>query len=267
MAKVDVFGNLVERYDRIKELSKQMLEIQSKIAFYSEGLVRNDVSGIDGLLKENYSGDKTEYYNNFLENFRLSCWNNILDSTKIASKVSISVKDDFTKLQQEQGVMAFTVENIVNLFESLIQNGANIMQKTVEESFDRMTKHYKENRNYTEGWKTNDRWKVNKKVILPNARNNWSDNPSLSYTMRDVIADIEKGLCFISGKDILNINRIEDVFRNDLSFGSWYDSEFFKFKMFKKGTLHIRFLDNYIYEQFNIVACKSKNWLGTDEKF
>ena len=74
-------------------------------------------------------------------------------------------------------------------------------------------------------------------------------------------------MCFVSGKKYVEIkhnsidSRLNESKDSYLSFGQWYDSEFFKFKIFKKGTLHIEFKDKYLYEQFNMTACKVKNWL------
>ena len=55
----------------------------------------------------------------------------------------------------------------------------------------------------------------------------------------------------VDGKKILKV----------ADFGEWYDSEFFKAKLFKKGTLHLEFNDEWLYQQFNLTACKYKNWL------
>ena len=91
--------------------------------------------------------------------------------------------------------------------------------------------------------------------------------PSIHYSTREKLLDIEKALCFVSGKKFTDIksNTIDSVVNRkkdkDLTFGNWYDSEFFKFKIFKKGTLHLEFKDKFLYEQFNIIACKGKNWL------
>ncbi|WP_407536334.1 DUF4942 domain-containing protein [Cetobacterium somerae] len=47
-----------------------------------------------------------------------------------------------------------------------------------------------------------------------------------------------------------------------VNFGEWNNSEFFKFKIFKKGTIHFEFIDKNIWNEFNRVACEGKKWLG-----
>ena len=171
--------------------------------------------------------------------------------------------------------MAFTKQNMLNLIESLYYNQEEIMTNCIIEAFDLMTKYHEENRVHIEGWKTNKSWKVTKKVILPNMRDNWASHLKLSYTADDKIKDIEKAMCFIMKKSFENINSISKVFSdmarkadqernwfdNSIKPNTWYDSEFFRFKMFLKGTMHIEFKDKYLYEQFNIIACSGKNWL------
>jgi hypothetical protein len=275
IANKDVFGNLEIRYNKIKELTKQMLQIQSKMEYYSEGLI-DDNKGILELIKESHENNRNSYYNNFIESFRSSCWSTILRKTDISNFTTKKVRENFYKYQEQQGYMAFTKENMEKLLKELYLNQENIMQSCIEEAFDLMTKYYKENRVYVEGWKTNDQWKVNKKVILPRMRDDWQGYPCLSYTAKDTLNDIEKAICFITKKNIKNITSIESVIEKYLTeskeknnyidysmkFGKWYDSEYFKFKMFKKGTMHIEFKDSIIHEKFNQLACKYKQWLG-----
>jgi hypothetical protein len=101
----------------------------------------------------------------------------------------------------------------------------------------------------------------------------WEPNlPKIDYKAMQKIIDLEKSLCLISGKKMVtkvdgkpvHLRTVEAVLKelgDKAKFGTWYDSEYFKFKVFKKGTGHFQFKDDYIYEQFNIIACKGKNWL------
>ena len=40
------------------------------------------------------------------------------------------------------------------------------------------------------------------------------------------------------------------------------ESTFFRMRYFKKGTLHLEFKDDALWERFNLVACQGKGWLG-----
>ncbi|MCP4761329.1 MAG: DUF4942 domain-containing protein, partial [archaeon] len=43
-------------------------------------------------------------------------------------------------------------------------------------------------------------------------------------------------------------------------------SEFFNFRCYKKGTLHLHFKDDWLWEEFNMRACAGKNWLPEAER-
>ena len=271
----DVYGNMEIRYNKVKSLMEDMLKTQSEIEFYSKGLVTGS-KDINDLIKGNQGTNKNAFYTGFLEEFRSECWKTLFSKTKIRDLTTKKVKQDFQEMQDKQGDLAFTKDNIIDLYEQLFQSRGQIMVSCIEEAFDLMTKYYDENRVYIEGWKTNDQWKVNRKVILPRSRDNWFEYPKLNWEFRDILEDIEKSMCFIMKKDYKSINSVysvifkanseaekqRDFYNYTLNFGAWYDSEFFRFKMFKKGTIHLEFKDKYLYEQFNIIACKNKNWLG-----
>ena len=272
IAQKDFFGNIEIQYNKCREIVANILQLENELEFYSKNLL--DGKDAFEILKES-SGKGKYRYNEFTEKLRASSWSNIMKKTKIADLVTSDVRQNFFKFQQEQGYMAFTKENMLKLIESLYYNQEEIMTNCIIEAFDLMTKYHEENRVHIEGWKTNKSWKVTKKVILPCMRDTWASHLKLSYTADDKIRDIEKAMCFIMKKSFENINSISKVFSdmakkadqernlfdNSIKPNTWYDSEFFRFKMFLKGTLHIEFKDKYLYEQFNLIVCKGKNWL------
>ena len=80
------------------------------------------------------------------------------------------------------------------------------------------------------------------------------------------LADIEKALCFIAGvkhEGYLSTLRTR-VDAGGFAWGEWVESRFFDFKLFKKGTIHLKFRDVSIWERFNIAAARFKNWLPDD---
>jgi len=158
---------------------------------------------------------------------RSSAWSNILSQTKVSNFVTSSVRQDLDQARQKQGIMAFTVENIENILEALLMSLGNIKQNCIVQAFDILTRYYKENRTHTEGWLHNDAFFVTKKVILPYARNDWSGKPNIGYSYRERLTDIEKALCFVSGKKYSEIknNTIEAICRNNsLLWGTWSES-------------------------------------------
>ena len=158
------------------------------------------------------------------------------------------------------------------------------MDRAIMDVFDKFTQYHKENRCHVEGWKTNEAWKVNKKVILPNYLGDirWSSHYSTNYDKYREFSDIEKVMCYLTGKDYDDFRRyVQDytyltdehdrkyklmsletmIKRVRIGDTGEQESEFFYFRCFKKGTLHIRFKDEWLWAEFNQRACKGKNWL------
>lgn len=74
--------------------------------------------------------------------------------------------------------------------------------------------------------------------------------------------DLEKLLCNLIGKSISRVSTVDEVVKKDVEFGKQNESEFFKFKVFKKGTIHFEFVDEKIWNEFNKKVCEGKRWLG-----
>lgn len=234
---------------------------------------------IDKLINESTTNDLIDHLN-------VSAWDKLLKQTNFRSKMTERVRKDFDAKFSQQSKIAFTKNNMLELMEALMQNQGAILDQCVTDAFDYMTAHYDENRVHFEGWKTNDRWMVNQKVIFPRIveygdymttsdLSNWGDKLSLYYSAKEKLYDIDKALCYISGKDIKQIldtgRALESVFselgkiKTGDKFNNTCESEFFNIKFFKKGTIHLEFKDEWLYQKFNQVAVGGKGWLMGSE--
>lgn len=265
LAKVDVLQNLEDKYIAVKDVIGEYLTLRNKLEYFLDGILNSH--RIKTLLENRSSNSKREY-EEILEKVRVEFWQLIFTKTTLEKRMTSNVKKDFFTNKKEFSVMPFTVENINKLLEILIQNSALIFQNCLEETFDYLTAYYLENRVHIEGWKTNERWKVGKKFILPNMLDSYGFGydakvvKRLGYTKQDKIRDLEKVICNLVGRDISRIESIEKIVEKGVEFGKWIQGEFFKFKIFKKGTIHFEFLDEKVWNEFNRKACESKKWLG-----
>jgi hypothetical protein len=131
--------------------------------------------------------------------------------------------------------------------------------------FDLFTMYHKENRCHVEGWVTNKSWKVNRKVILPHFIGiGWSGRWDISYRRHQEFADIDKAMCHLDGKRLEDIVSVAQALKDE-----WAgedrgkcSSTFFDIRYFKKGTAHLTFRDEALWQRFNIAACQGKGWLG-----
>ena len=156
----------------------------------------------------------------------------------------------------------------------MIQMNAHVtegVESTIMNLFDDWTRkwHWDENaqnRHYFNGWRTNDAFAVNKKVIIPlRAYDCWSSKyaPEFrAYNVREKLQDIEKVFNYLDGgrtpeMDLRSI--LEEVQKTGNA--SKVDSKYFYLTFYKKGTCHIEFKNMDLLAKFNIFAARGKNWL------
>jgi hypothetical protein len=272
LVKYNFIETIVARYNATKNAYADVFESYRKMAFLSP------VSFDDKTIKAPAN------YHSFVEELQRKCWSEVFKETDLVNYMTQGMIEKFKELQESQGCREFTVNNIYKVLDIIMQNLKEIRESVVEEIFDYFTKHYKENRSHTEGWKTNDSYKVNKKVIIPRIFD-MKDWFYFGHGIEQKLIDIEKALCLMLGRNYKDLAAKATKWRNSTpwessiswachdiderknrkynkDFGKLHDSEFFTFRIYKKGTMHLFFKDEKIWEMFNLTAAKAKKWLG-----
>lgn len=207
-------------------------------------------------------------YNDILQDFNNNCWQSILNLSKFQNYMTEKVQKDFLSKFNLQKNIAFTKNNMLEMFDILMQNKASILDNCILEVFDAMTKYYFENREYLEGWKTNDAYKVNMKVILPNTIEiGFNQKFRVVYKYENSLNDIDRALCYLTGTKLDSIVSIVkaltgafDAIGHKITNNTKEcESTFFKIRFFKKGTIHLTFKDKFVWQWFN---CKASELRG-----
>lgn len=202
-------------------------------------------------------------------------WAYMLEKSKVGRVTTSDFQQKFEEYRRSVGRMGFTADNVQEVLWFFFENRQQIMLNCIEEVFDKATAYHKDNIVHTEGWKTNKGYKVSKKIIMPNGvtYDGIFNRISLSYTSyggtRAFLNDMDKVLCYISGKDIEAITTIEDAIEKHLrseggSYRDEFQSTFFAVRVFKKGTVHLKFLDEQLWAEFNQRAAVGKKWIGSE---
>jgi len=265
IATMDMIQNIIDDYKRAREMFAEWMKL-----IYQSGKIASSISK-NYELKEFeiawWSGSLNDRYTLYIETFKQWIWSKIAEELKISKYMTSKLRDDFHKFMREQGTLAITHENIHAFADMVFSNRGNIMDNAITEAFDIFTKYYKENRVHIEWWKTNDSWKVNKKIILPNWISIWwSGWFNISYDAQSKMSDIDKALCYIDGKRFEDIVTIEKWLLKAFENNCDAESEFFTMKYYLKGTLHLTFKDLRLLNEFNMRACDGKQWLPQAEK-
>jgi hypothetical protein len=189
----------------------------------------------------------------FSKTIQKASWNFIFNKMNMRKYVTSGVLQNINKFVETQEKIPFTMKNIYKMFEIIVGTRQSAFNQALEEVIDNFTKHTDENRFGVEGWKTNSGYMLNKKFIINYAfeSGRWykGDDYLTSYGRNmQSLYDLEKVLCSITGvnydniknffDDAKGINNQKRIYPN-----TWYDSEFFEWKGFKKGTMHLKFKD------------------------
>ena len=148
--------------------------------------------------------------NKDLDALKARFWNYLLNRTKIADIATSKVQAEFKNFVANTNRMAFTVANIMQVFEMLTLQRDQIRSECITSTFDKMTSYDTENKIHPEGWVTNDAYKVNKKVILPIRAARWGGEWETYWdSAEEAIAnDIDKAICFVEGRAFTSIRTI-----------------------------------------------------------
>lgn len=201
----------------------------------------------------------------FSKHLQKISWKYIFDKMNMAKYVTSGVMQDINKFVETQQNIPFTMKNIYKMFEIIIGTRQSTYNRALEEAIDNFTKHTHENRYNVEGWKTNSGYMLNRKFIV-----GWCSEPNFhggigikSYNRNfEQLLDLTKVICNLVGENYNSINQIENSSekRNQFTANKWYEWGFFEFKVYKKGTMHLKFKDEKVWHLLNQAYGKLKGF-------
>lgn len=211
---------------------------------------------------------------------RKMIWSYVLKFCDMDKYLFSKHKTDFyNKLDKGSVTLPFTKENILQLFENLFNQRNEYLKKGIQDLFEEITSRHSGNP-YSEGWKTNKNWKINKKIIVnwgmikyESWRDDGSGKFSLDYNSYDSwVNDLDKVVRKISPMECNTIRQaLDNAFHclGDIAKGQTFYNEtetgYFKLKFYKKGTLHITFKDDEVLKELNKIGAKLRTDLGYDD--
>jgi len=243
LVSADVFVAYEASYKAALEAYKVHVYARSKLHYYM-GQVLDD----RGKAKSMVGGAEADY-EKFVIEFTESCWKAVFEKTKLASLMTEAVQKELSEMQEGQKMMAFTAKNMKELLLTLFSSKDKIMTDCVLNAFDHMTKGHYKNADLVQGWKTNSDYMVGKRFILGNI-GSWDGISHYSY---EKLRDIEKALCFLTGKNFEEITSIVEVYRDRSTWsGIKVQTTFFELKLYGGvGSMHFRWLDEDLRQRFN----------------
>lgn len=193
--------------------------------------------------------------NRFRKDLQKAAWKHVFAEFLPAQMATSQLTKDINVFVEQQSKIPFTERNIYRMLQIVAGTQEQRVDRAVKEAIDSLTKHTKENRWGVEGWVTNSGYMLNRRFIRAYmAELCWSGrgvNIKTYGTQSDEIRDLIKALCFITGRDYDKMS--QPIKPDDGIFwpGEWYDWGFFRFKAYKKGTVHFEFKDEEVWAAVN----------------
>lgn len=260
-------ANLLSNFDAALYNYESYNLAREKVLKYTTVFENYDKNSI--MAESDKKMKPSERYNGFVNLLQTHAWSKILDHPGFQAVLTDRARNMMQEFRQRQKRVDFNARNIQAMFEELMDKQKEFLHAALFDAFDHMTAYHKENRVYFEGWKTNDCWKVNKKVILPNHFEAWISNTlHMNYHYEAQLTDIDRALCLVAGMEFNSITTMVASIKRELDRTkgpSECVSTFFRMRYFKKGTLHLWFLNDTVWNMFNTEVAKARKWLPPGE--
>lgn len=276
--RVEEIQSLVMRYDYHVKKIKAYFESQKALEYLESLLAKESDFSFHSVT--NYGENKS--LNTCLESVRERYWEAILNTDEFQKNLTAHGKTKLNQYLMDAAKLEINLDNIKLLLQALMQNADDMLLDSCVHMFDNITQYHHEeyanNIHYYDGWDTNSAFKVNKKIILPLMRDNVFDldeamgkvrrfgQPSqdIRYNYQSIDYCVKAYL-----DDLMKMCQLLDPQKNiefqTLGRGE-FENEVCRFKMFRKGTVHIWFKDMALLEKFNMICGQQKKWVPCDEE-
>lgn len=216
-------------------------------------------------------GDGGATHNEFIRKVRRKYWSLLFQQPDFLAQLTSNLRDELHSMVNDLADYDFSCYNIYTLAQQMLKQINTGIEETILNLFDDWTRKYhwdenSQNRHYYNGWRTNDAFAVEKKVIFPfyGAFGSWySRGNNLDvYECKKKIFDIEKVFDYLDGcvtdgtdcKTAIENADAAGITRN-------IQCKHFKVTFYKKGTCHVQFTNLDVLHKFNLFAAMNKHWL------
>jgi hypothetical protein len=275
----DRLGNMQHYYDKANDhMLKAFMHVRKAALYMGQNDVGSprgtDYDKIIGLAWTNVNDARAE----FIRAHRHGAWMSVFQMMDFRKWLDKKQTDEFIRDIERNGCVPFTRENIKGTLQNVFLQRGKLFEQSVANVFDELTRYYKGNTSHREGWKSNDNYMVNQKLVFPyGCRFDGKYCKSFSHLYSgscvDIYNDLDRVMCVLDSRDFAECNTIyaglDRKFRvlghNVKSpFDNQAESDYFHIRFFKKGTIHLTFKDGDLWEKFNVTASKGKTWIGRE---
>lgn len=283
-AIVNQYIGAVRCFEKFRDVAREMNIITSALGFG------------EGFNFQVRHGETVHHKADFARALQKHCWKMVFEKFSLNKFLTSGVRKNVNEFVEHQCTYPFTMKNIYAMVGMIIGTAEENIYKAVVEAVDNFTKHTHENRFDVEGWKTNSGHMLNKRFIVNSIgeleyHGNFIRFRSWWPRGNDLF-DLMRSLCFLTGKNFDALEDVEQVScerdengevkkyykyfepdgspmekmmkyfdikgKNEFIPGQWYEWEFFRFRLYKKGSGHFEFRNIEDWAKLNQAYSKAK---------
>ena len=227
------------------------------------------------ILQMDIIGNRDKYnnklsINEYIREVRKKYWKALFENKQFIGQLTNKLQQEFYNKVEEMKEYDFSLYNIYQLKIDMQKKVVKGIEETIIELFDELSHKYSywdetsKNIHYYNGWKTNQAWIINKKVIIPLAGYDsfWNRYNLSDYKIVRKLQDIEKCFNYLDG-GLTEAVDLEESLKFAEEYGETKDIQlkYFTVTFYKKGTCHITFNNEELLKKFNIFGSQHKGWL------
>lgn len=272
--RTDYIQALCRSYQMAFQSTRALFDAFQDIVLYTSPFIGR--LSINSLLEHLFrSNSFTEFNNGYADQLQAHAWEQIFSKTKLKDYATHEVKQNFAQWVKDQGRLDLNAENINTLFAAIFGSLGEIKKRSITEGLQvllRANDANFEGNGWGRQWKTNSRYMVTKKSIIPQAFRDYGGRVYVGdrYSSRgNCMYDLDRALCFLTGKVYSEIRGFEYLFEAaptlqddgrvrlqpdqiEARRSGEFISEFFVGKCYTKaGTVHLTFVDEKVMEACN----------------
>lgn len=270
LATNDIISNVLRRYNDECKLGLELLNLYDRLDVL---LPKSDKPFEHPLIElavrsSEHEAEKLSKQNKYLRELRYKYWTILFQSQELSRLFTQEVREKLYKDMNRFRSYDFTLSNIKALQIELSANLSSNIEDAILQQFEKLTYTYSmgcsKNVHYFNGWKTNNAYMINRKVIIPcydvfDRWGYWNE-----YRIYDKLDELEKCLTYLDGGKTEGMTIQEHKNRHygkQKYCGEPLDLKYFRVEPKKKGTLHVWFKDLDLLKKFNIFGANKKGWL------
>jgi hypothetical protein len=278
-AVLDRLGNLEHYYNQsLSEMFKGFAHIRKAALFMdalgcrlrADGKDRSvDIGEILELATRNITSARAE----FARALRGGAWEHAFGMVEFDKWLDSRQVEDLMRDVRQNSAIPFTAENVRGTLTNVLAQRRKLFEQSAWNVFEALTKHHKGNTSGTEGWKTNDSFKVNKRLVFPYGCDYSFSGFTLYQMYRNsapLYRDLDRVLAVLDGQRFDSVTTIADSleaqWKVDPRHPGSCQSTYFDIRFFMKGTVHLAWRRPDLLEKFNITAAAGRRWIGEDTR-